>query len=287
MAEIRLSHNRQHGLTASEDHVVSGLTPGEVLTATGESCFGWAALPGAVPPTRLVSTTAPLAGGGDLSADRTLSLGCTANLKVTGGNLDTVQDLQTSSTPQFAKVKTAVISPAADSTSAVTITKADGSTAVLTVDTTNSVVAVGTYTTPNRALNVMYAAATPGTSLYFSGLVSLQEDTSAQSAAVSGSFTSYRGGYNQTRTTSGGGMVGFITYLTATNAGTTSLVSGVYVSLTSQTGVITTATGLSVAAPSAVSGGSITNFYGLDIAAATAATNIYAIRSQVASAANR
>jgi hypothetical protein len=46
-------------------------------------------LPNQVPSSRLINTTAPLAGGGDLSADRTLSLTLAANpgLQVMGGGL--------------------------------------------------------------------------------------------------------------------------------------------------------------------------------------------------------
>lgn len=139
MAQIKLTHNRLHGLLSADDHEVSGLTPGHVLTATGEAAvgfaapaegmevhavvsewheesgltighvltasaadaFGWAALPAAVAPTRLVSTNAPLTGGGDLTADRTLGLDLTDNLKLTSGALDTVQDIGTSALAQF------------------------------------------------------------------------------------------------------------------------------------------------------------------------------------------
>jgi hypothetical protein len=96
-------HAQGHALTAGP-HTESGLTPGNVLTASGAAAFGWAALPASVAPGRLINTTSPLTGGGDLSADRTLSLGYTANLRVTSGNLDTVQDIQTASSPQFAAI---------------------------------------------------------------------------------------------------------------------------------------------------------------------------------------
>ena len=43
MAEIHLTHKRQHGINSVADHVVSGLTAGDVLTATGANSFGWAA----------------------------------------------------------------------------------------------------------------------------------------------------------------------------------------------------------------------------------------------------
>jgi hypothetical protein len=43
MAEIHLTHQRLHELTSPLDHFVTGLTPGEVLTATGASSFDWVA----------------------------------------------------------------------------------------------------------------------------------------------------------------------------------------------------------------------------------------------------
>lgn len=104
MAQIKLTHNRLHGLLSADDHEVSGLTPGHVLTASAADAFGWAALPAAVAPTRLVSTNAPLTGGGDLTADRTLGLDLTDNLKLTGGALDTVQDIGTSALAQFGRL---------------------------------------------------------------------------------------------------------------------------------------------------------------------------------------
>lgn len=104
MAQIKLTHNRMHGLLSADDHEVSGLTPGHVLTASAADAFGWAALPAAVAPTRLVSTNDPLTGGGDLTADRTLGLNLTDNLKLTSGALDTVQDIGTSALVQFGRL---------------------------------------------------------------------------------------------------------------------------------------------------------------------------------------
>lgn len=65
-----------HALTGgSSPHTESGLTPGYILTALTASTFGWAAAPATgVPTTRNINTTLPLTGGGDLSADRTLSI---------------------------------------------------------------------------------------------------------------------------------------------------------------------------------------------------------------------
>lgn len=84
-----------HGLdSAAGFHTASGLTVGWVLRATGASTFAMAALQagdipniaesqvtnlttdlaGKAPTTRSIATTAPLTGGGDLSADRTLAV---------------------------------------------------------------------------------------------------------------------------------------------------------------------------------------------------------------------
>ncbi len=77
-----------------------------VLRTTGGVLVGSASpdhlVPAAAYASRLVSTNAPLTGGGDLTTDRTLGLDYTSNLRLTGGALDTAQDLQTTSTPEFA-----------------------------------------------------------------------------------------------------------------------------------------------------------------------------------------
>jgi hypothetical protein len=54
---------------------------------------------------RTISTSAPLTGGGDLTANRTLGLSYnTTNLKLTSNALNTIQDIATTSTPTFAQV---------------------------------------------------------------------------------------------------------------------------------------------------------------------------------------
>lgn len=63
------------------------------------------------------------------------------------------QGVLSTSSPQFAKVKTPIIYPASDSTTAVQINKADGTTNVLNIDTTNSSVGIGT-TSPKAKLDV-------------------------------------------------------------------------------------------------------------------------------------
>ena len=89
-----------------------------------------------------------LAHNAGLTADRVLT--GTANQVIVTDNglhttvtLSTPQDIATASSPQFAKVKTAAIYPAADATTAVQIRKADGLTNVLDVDTQNSRVGIG------------------------------------------------------------------------------------------------------------------------------------------------
>jgi len=57
----------------------------------------------AVRADRLISTSYPLTGGGNLTADRTLGLGYnTTNLKLTSNQLNTIQDIATTSSPTFA-----------------------------------------------------------------------------------------------------------------------------------------------------------------------------------------
>lgn len=64
-------------------HVAAGGNPAFVLTPAGWTYPSG----GGAPTTRIIGTTAPLAGGGDLSADRTLSLGIDSTLQVSGGVL--------------------------------------------------------------------------------------------------------------------------------------------------------------------------------------------------------
>ena len=49
-------------------------TSGQVLQTNGSGTLSWSTATGGVPTSRLISTTAPLSGGGNLSADRTLSI---------------------------------------------------------------------------------------------------------------------------------------------------------------------------------------------------------------------
>jgi hypothetical protein len=43
MPEIHLTHQRLHEMTSALDHYATGLTVGDVLTATGTASFDWVA----------------------------------------------------------------------------------------------------------------------------------------------------------------------------------------------------------------------------------------------------
>jgi hypothetical protein len=76
-----------HALVGAK-HTGAGLTIGHFLKALGATTFGFAAHGlaaadvGAPPTTRTISPTSPLAGGGDLSADRSFSLAGLSSLGV-------------------------------------------------------------------------------------------------------------------------------------------------------------------------------------------------------------
>lgn len=113
--------------------------------------------------------------GGSLASAAAVPL--TANLRMNAGSLDTVQDVQTASSPQFAKVKTPIVFPASDTTTAVKICKADGTTSVITVDTTNSRVGLGV--TPGAKLDLGLSAGAPGNlSLGAAAFIGLQYSSS-------------------------------------------------------------------------------------------------------------
>lgn len=61
-------------VTAGDMEITDVPAVGEVLTASDPTHAAWAPVAAGVPATRTINTTAPLAGGGDLSADRTLSI---------------------------------------------------------------------------------------------------------------------------------------------------------------------------------------------------------------------
>ena len=83
-------------------------------------------------------------------------------------NQAAVAGLKTSDTPTFnalvsaTDIKTPVIKPASDGTTAIKITKADGSTGVITIDTTNAKVAIGNVA-PTAALHIKAGSATAAT----------------------------------------------------------------------------------------------------------------------------
>lgn len=82
-----------------------------------------------------------------------VSLNYTAtNFTLTTGSLDTIQNINTSATPQFAGVVTAYVRPTSDSTTAFSVRKADGVTHVVTFDTSNTRLGIGT--TPSYELDV-------------------------------------------------------------------------------------------------------------------------------------
>lgn len=60
---------------------------------------------GAVPDTRTLTANAPLTGGGDLSANRSFGLDyISTNLKLTSSKLNTIQDIDTTSSPTFSNL---------------------------------------------------------------------------------------------------------------------------------------------------------------------------------------
>lgn len=247
MPEIRLSHRRQHSLTGAEDHTASGLTAGQVLTATGEDSFGWAALPASVAPTRRVDTTAPLGGGGDLTEDRTLSLGYTANLGVTDGNLDTVQNLQTTSMPQFAALG---IGAAASSTRRIYVYDI---TATTTVD-----------------------------ALYFS-----QRMTPVSNGKTVSGITGYANLYQNGYTGHNAYGMRAACYANSASGSASALTGLFVDVGNNSTGTVTSTYGIRLAMPYFASGGTNTYYYGLTVEPATGATYIYGIRSRIAADVNR
>ncbi len=247
MPEIRLRHNREHALTSAQDHTVSGLTPGEVLTATGESAFGWAALPSVVAPTRQVDTTTPLVGGGDLSQDRTLSLDYTANLKVSDGALDTAQDIQTTSTPQFARI------------------------------------GIGAAPSATRRVYVYDLTATASVdALYFSQRMTPE----ANNRTVSG-ITGYANLYQNGYTGHNAYGIRSACYANSATGSATALTGLHVDVGNNGTGTVGTTYGIRVAMPYFAAGGTNTYYYGLIVEPVTGPTYAYGIRSRLAADTNR
>lgn len=88
-----LSANRTLAITS-----FAGSAPGAVPTSPGGTTSflradgTWAAPPGGVPTSRLINTTAPLTGGGDLSADRTLAISAATETATGAVELATVAE---------------------------------------------------------------------------------------------------------------------------------------------------------------------------------------------------
>jgi hypothetical protein len=115
---VSLKHTQSHVITSTSDHT-STATEGKILKADSN--------------------------GLPIDASNT-----DTEVSTAVGYLN--QDVKTTASPQFAKVKTPIIYPASDSTTAVRINKADGTTPVINVDTTNKRVNIGTATAPTSIL---------------------------------------------------------------------------------------------------------------------------------------
>lgn len=111
-----------------------------------------------IPTARSISTTSPLSGGGDLSADRTLTIANAAadgttkgaaafnstNFSASSGVVNTIQGIATTATPQWTRLGIGV---AADSVNLLTFTQAVASTGSPTVLTLTG----GAHTTLSNA----------------------------------------------------------------------------------------------------------------------------------------
>ncbi|MFZ5986930.1 MAG: hypothetical protein ACOYWZ_07385 [Bacillota bacterium] len=124
---------------------------------------------------RNIATSAPLTGGGDLTANRTLALSYNAtNLKLTLNALDTIQDIATTSTPTFAQVN---LSSAGTSTQAVRGDRSIATSAPLTG---------GGDLTANRTLALSYN--TTNLKLTSNALDTIQNISSTSSPTFAGLY---------------------------------------------------------------------------------------------------
>jgi hypothetical protein len=133
---------------------------GYVLSATAAGVMSWIAPGGGGAPTNAQYLV--LTADGTLTDERVFTPGTSLSYTDDGAgghyHLNTVQDIQTTATPQWLRVGIgttahasatlqlfggAVICPSADSTSAIALTKHDGATTVMMWDTTNKWVGVG------------------------------------------------------------------------------------------------------------------------------------------------
>jgi hypothetical protein len=152
-----LSSNRTLGIIRS-----TGTTDGYLSFADWNTFNSKQAALGFTPPpnTRLINTTTPLAGGGDLTADRTLSIANAAadgatkgaaafnatNFTAASGIVNTIQNINTTASPQFTAVVlgNASIRPTADSATALRVMDSTNSIAQMTFNTTNRRVSIPT-----------------------------------------------------------------------------------------------------------------------------------------------
>ncbi|OPZ74491.1 MAG: hypothetical protein BWY79_02097 [Actinobacteria bacterium ADurb.Bin444] len=204
-------------------------------------------MPASVSPTRKVDTTAPLGGGGDLSQDRSLSLDYTANLKVSDGALDTAQDIQTTSTPQFARL------------------------------------GIGAAPSTTRRVYVYDITATASVdALYFSQRMT-PETNNRTVSGITGYANLYQNGYTGHNAY---GMRAACYANSATGSATVLTGLHVDVGNNS-TGTVVNCHGVRIAMPYFAGGGTNTFYYGLTVEPVTGPTYIYGIRSRIAADTNR
>lgn len=229
----------------TEDRTLSLLYDDTLLTVDTSGKLTLAEEP--VPTTRLVSTNAPLDGGGALSSNLTLSLNYTANLKVTGSSLDTVQDIQTTSEPQFARL----------ALGAAVSTSRQFHVYDISADSSRDSIVSSQRMTP-VANGQTVRGITGNVSLYQNGYTGHHAygiRTSCYANSASGSATTLTGVYAEVGNNS--------------------------------TGTISITYGIRVATPYFASGGTNTYYYGLTVEPVTGPTYTYGIRSRIAADVNR
>jgi len=111
----RMNTTQRDALTAVNGMQIYNSTLNEFQMYENGAWVGVVGAGGGVPTSRLISTTAPLAGGGNLSADRTLSIGYDTNdLEVSGANLRFVNPINVKRYASFAAAITAIGATLAD-----------------------------------------------------------------------------------------------------------------------------------------------------------------------------
>jgi hypothetical protein len=175
-ATVTASHARSHSIIGTSDHT-STATSGQILKANANGL-----------PVDATNTDTDVASAVSLKHTRSHSITGTSDhtstatsgkmlkadangLPVDGSNTDTEvstavgyldQDVKTTSSPKFAKVKTPIIYPATDSTAGVQINKANGTTNILNIDTTNLRVGIGTVAPVTKFDVVIDSSSTRG-----------------------------------------------------------------------------------------------------------------------------